>query len=174
MPGFLVAFALACAAYLPCAQSHRPHDVIQSVAVSADGLTVLVLIRQMLYRSSDGGYNWHMADKGLPLTMGNEHIIPTSDGKNRTTMVSPDMQIVLSPNLENDKTAFLVDHQHGLFRSTDAGLSWENPQQGKMYLPPSVRESADALTVSVAVSTDYHRDSTVVIGMSSHTVDSQG
>ena len=102
--------------------AHSPHDVVSALAASSSGRFVFVCLRARFYRSSDGGDNWEVADRGLPTAhdMSDERQLH--------------VQVELSPDFERDATAYALlsttnvdqipDAACGIFRSTDGGRRW--------------------------------------------------
>jgi photosystem II stability/assembly factor-like uncharacterized protein len=92
--------------------AHRPHDVISQVEVSPDfqtDNTVYILVRNNLYKSTDGGNNWTRQIKGLDYT-----------GELSSLSVSP-----LNKNI-----LYLGSRSNGIYKSEDAGESWQKINKG--------------------------------------------
>ena len=108
--------------------AHSPHDVVSALAASSSGRFVFVCLRARFYRSSDGGDNWEVADRGLPTAhdMSDERQLH--------------VQVELSPDFERDATAYaLLSTTNGdqipaaacgIFRSTDVAASLARSQSG--------------------------------------------
>lgn len=102
--------------------AHSPHDVVSALAASSSGRFLFVCLRARFYRSSDGGDNWEVADRGLPTAhdMSDERQLH--------------VQVELSPDFERDATAHVLlsstntdqipPEAGGIFRSTDGGRRW--------------------------------------------------
>jgi photosystem II stability/assembly factor-like uncharacterized protein len=86
-----------------------------------------------LMRSSNGGRSWQQALNGL----GDPYVL----------------DLALSPAFEADSSLFAATWYHGVYRSTDAGQSWEAmPLAGKEVEPSG---GANPYDLAVAVSPDY-------------------
>ncbi|MGK7946648.1 MAG: WD40/YVTN/BNR-like repeat-containing protein, partial [Microcystaceae cyanobacterium] len=109
----LIAFTITIFLNVSISEAHRPHDVVTSVEISSDykqDKTVLIVVRNNLYRSSDGGASWQRITKGLDYTSLSITALESSQ--------------------QNDGVVFLGTSGDGIYRSSDKGLSWQNASQG--------------------------------------------
>ncbi|RQH15526.1 hypothetical protein D5R40_24735 [Okeania hirsuta] len=109
----LVAFLMAILVNMGISVAHRPHDVVTHVEVSPNyqqDQTVLIVVRNNLYRSSDGGASWQRITKGLDYS----------------SLFITDLEL----SQQNDGLAFLGTLGDGIYRSSDKGLTWQNTSEG--------------------------------------------
>ncbi|GGA51142.1 YCF48-related protein [Okeania sp. KiyG1] len=109
----LVAFLMAILVNMGISVAHRPHDVVTHVEVSPNyqqDQTVLIVVRNNLYRSSDGGVSWQRITKGLDYS----------------SLFITDLEL----SQQNDGFAFLGTLGDGIYRSSDKGLTWQNTSKG--------------------------------------------
>ena len=108
---FIFIFAFFCI-NVHTALAHAPHDVISQVQISPTyilDLTLFIIVRGNLFKSTDGGYNWKRIVRGLD----NKHALSslcTSSGDN--------------------KTLFLSSSGDGVYKSKDGGDSWTKVNYG--------------------------------------------
>jgi len=98
--------------------AHSPHDPIDGLALSpefADDQTAFIAIRDVLLRSTDGGWEWQQLWNGL-------------------THVAPFSGVVVSPAFGDDATVFATTEGDGVFRSTDGGETWSPSSTGMVDL----------------------------------------
>lgn len=116
--GALAATALASALVLVAAPptpafAHTPHDQIPSVAATADlgpdGGVAMVISRDRLLRSTDGGQHWSRVVRGI-------------------TTASPIADVAVAPS--DPDRMLLVSRGGGAFRSDDGGTSWRAVDEG--------------------------------------------
>ncbi len=116
---------------------------VGAIAVSpgfATDRTIFVVGRDGVFKSSDGGQSWSLSNNGLPW---NSEIFDTYFNS-----------IAVSPAFVVDSTLFVFVPQAGVFRSTDAGATWES-----VYSSPETMMNAE-----IAISPNYESDLTVLIG----------
>ena len=109
----LVVFAIALVVKMGASLAHRPHDVVTQIEVSPNyrqDQTVLIIVRNNLYRSSDGGTSWQRITQGLDYSSNN----------------ITDLKL----SRQNDGLAFLGTRGDGIYRSSDKGLTWQNTSEG--------------------------------------------
>lgn len=144
--------------------AHIPHDVVMHIelspAFSQDG-TVFAIIRDVLFRSTDGGYEWQRLSRGLygcwPTALAVSPTFPvdqtllvscrggqvyrSQDGGQSWTRYGQGLaeeDIILlatSPRFAADRTALALGSQGHLYRTNDGGESW-----------PRVLDDASAIT----------------------------
>jgi photosystem II stability/assembly factor-like uncharacterized protein len=123
-----------------------PAACVNALAISPEQGTLLAATNSGLYGSDDNGQSWvclldipdtfsmavkhdiviaGLAQRGAWLTFDKIHWQPffTVPARSLTGMV-------LSPRFEADRMAFLYGSQEGIWRTTDAGLSWECLNEG--------------------------------------------
>lgn len=94
------------------ALAHRPHDVIEAVAVSPTyqkDQTVFIIVRGIPMKSTDGGQNWQRMVEGL-----DNHADP----------------IYLTVSPQAGSTLYLNSPGDGIYKSEDTGTSWFKVNQG--------------------------------------------
>ena len=109
----LVVFVIALVVKMGASLAHRPHDVVTQIEVSPNyrqDQTVLIIVRNNLYRSSDGGTSWQRITQGLDYSSNN----------------ITDLKL----SRQNDGLAFLGTRGDGIYRSSDKGLTWQNTSEG--------------------------------------------
>ncbi|NES03449.1 MAG: hypothetical protein F6K22_11705 [Okeania sp. SIO2F4] len=109
----LVAFLMAILVNMGISVAHRPHDVVTHIEVSPNyqqDQTVLIVVRNNLYRSSDGGASWQRITQGLDYS----------------SLFITDIEL----SQQNDGLAFLGTRGDGIYRSSDKGLTWQNTSKG--------------------------------------------
>ncbi|NEP79682.1 MAG: hypothetical protein F6K39_16835 [Okeania sp. SIO3B3] len=109
----LVAFLMAILVNMGISVAHRPHDVVTHIEVSPNyqqDRTVLIVVRNNLYRSSDGGASWQRITQGLDYS----------------SLFITDLEL----SQQNDGFAFLGTLGDGVYRSSDKGLTWQNTSEG--------------------------------------------
>jgi photosystem II stability/assembly factor-like uncharacterized protein len=92
--------------------AHRPHDVVNTVEISPNykqDKTVFILVRNNLFKSTDGGQKWQRIVKGL------DYVGNLSD---------------LSIAPKNKNILFLASTYDGIYKSEDSGNSWVKVNQG--------------------------------------------
>ena len=92
--------------------AHAPHDVISQVAISssyAQTLTLFIIVRGSLFKSTNGGHNWKRIVRGL------DHKYPLSS---------------LSTSAQDAQTLFLSSSGDGVYKSKDGGDSWTKVNYG--------------------------------------------
>jgi photosystem II stability/assembly factor-like uncharacterized protein len=111
--------------------AHIPHDVVTRVALSPafphDGI-VFAIVRDVLFRSEDGGYEWQRLSSDL------YGCWPTA--------------LAISPVFSIDQTLFVSCRQGQVYRSQDLGKSWAPYEQmlareDIVFLVPSPGFAAD-------------------------------
>ncbi|MEB3342485.1 YCF48-related protein [Okeania sp.] len=109
----LVAFLMALLVNMGISVAHRPHDVVTHIELSPNyqqDQTVLIVVRNNLYRSSDGGISWQRITQGLDYS----------------SFSITDLEF----SRQNDGLAFLGTEGDGIYRSSDKGLTWQNTSEG--------------------------------------------
>ncbi|NER06130.1 MAG: hypothetical protein F6K17_27840, partial [Okeania sp. SIO3C4] len=109
----LLAFLIALLVNMGISVAHRPHDVVTHVEVSSNyqqDRTLLIVVRNNLYRSSDGGTSWQRITQGLDYS----------------SLFITDIEL----SQQNDGLAFLGTLGDGIYRSSDKGLTWQNTSKG--------------------------------------------
>lgn len=110
---FLLIIALTFLFYnVPAALAHRPHDVIEQIALSPtyeQDQTLFIIVRGNLFKSTDGGSSWKRTVRGL-------------DNKNKLS------SLAISPQTKG--TIFLSSTGDGIYKSKDEGLSWFKVNNG--------------------------------------------
>ncbi|WP_094678057.1 YCF48-related protein [Hydrocoleum sp. CS-953] len=109
----LVAFLMAILVNMGMSVAHRPHDVVTHVELSPNyqqDKTVLIVVRNNLYRSSDGGVSWQRITQGLDYS----------------SLLIPALEL----SQQNDGVAFLGTSGDGIYRSSDKGITWQNTSKG--------------------------------------------
>jgi len=112
--------------------AHTPHDVIGTLEISPFyhiDETLFVVVQDLLQKSTDGGITWKQLSRGLD----NTHTITS---------------IAISPSFDADTTLFLSTDGDGIYRSTDAGLSWLKIN------PPANQSKIRALAISPTYASD--------------------
>lgn len=92
---------------MSAAFAHTPHDVISKLEISLSyeqDKTLLIIVRNNLLRSEDGGYSWKRIVKGLD----NRHLLSS---------------LIISSNYSN-KFLFLSLDGDGIYKSQNKGHSW--------------------------------------------------
>jgi photosystem II stability/assembly factor-like uncharacterized protein len=108
----------------PAALAHRPHDVISQIEISPDfdtDKTVYTIVRNNLYKSTDGGENWVREIEGLDY-----------EGELGT--------LTLSASDKN--TLYIATRSDGVYKSEDAGESWRRVNRGIDTLHIDIVEAA--------------------------------
>ena len=151
-------------ALCPCqpAVAHRPHDVAGAVAASRDGAMVFAVVRNILYRSADGGFNWEQANyQGLSQVLAEDRWKPS------LRLRQPATELHLSPAFDRDGTLYVCDAKEGVFRSTDRGASWRVVAlpSGAGFVPASTARKARA--AALALSPAFSTDRTVYLAITS-------
>jgi len=80
-----------------------------AVAQSQPDVMYVATARQGIHKSTDGGYRWAPASKGLP-----EARVGGRPAEIRTLVVHP----------QNPEIAYAAHERHGVYRTTNAGASW--------------------------------------------------
>ncbi|MDJ0843321.1 YCF48-related protein [Crocosphaera sp.] len=96
----------------PAVWSHRPHDVVDQVELSANygnNQTLFIIVRGNLFKSQDGGQTWQRLWKGLD---------------------NFDNLVTLSLSKNDDDILFTSSLFYGIYKSEDGGQSWEKVNQG--------------------------------------------
>ncbi|MDJ0660579.1 MAG: YCF48-related protein [Crocosphaera sp.] len=96
----------------PAAWSHRPHDVVDQVELSANygnNTTLFIIVRGNLFKSQDGGQTWQRLWKGLD---------------------NFDNLVALSLSKKDDDVLFTSSLFYGIYKSKDGGQSWAKVNQG--------------------------------------------
>lgn len=94
------------------ALAHRPHDVIEAIEISPNfktDKTILILVRNNIFRSVDSGQTWQRSIKGL---------------NNQYNLVD------ISLSSQNKSIVFATSDGDGVYKSQDNGLSWNKVNQG--------------------------------------------
>jgi photosystem II stability/assembly factor-like uncharacterized protein len=94
------------------ALAHRPHDVVSQVEISptyAQEQTLFIIVRNNLFKSTNGGNSWTRIVKGL-----DNHFDFTS--------------LVILP--KSQKTLLVSSLGDGIYKSQDEGESWRKVNQG--------------------------------------------
>ncbi len=102
-----LAFGLLCF-QIGTSFAHSPHDVIALLALSPSyekDKTVFISVSSKLFKSTNGGYSWKQLVQGF------------QKGHSASS-------IVISPSYSFDKTVYSSSKGGGIYRSIDAGLSW--------------------------------------------------
>jgi photosystem II stability/assembly factor-like uncharacterized protein len=128
------------------AQAHVPHDHVFDLApsptFSRDG-TVFAIVRNTLFKSVDGGYEWRRIHRGLC-----QH---------------RPVRLAISPEFESDDTLFSACIEGELFRSHSAGARWQRldawPGLGIEDLAVSPRFGIDRGALVLASNGTLHRTS---------------
>ncbi|MBC7248683.1 MAG: hypothetical protein H5T62_00220 [Anaerolineae bacterium] len=128
----------------PVSQLPSIDDIVLSPDFATDG-TIFVAGGGSIFRSTDGGASWQQLHGGLPLGRYYEYYAPT-------------ISLALSPNFATDRTLFagiFVGDSlgYGVYRSTDAGDTWQPVWQGLTHLRVN----------QVTISPDFATDHTVVV-----------
>lgn len=122
------------------ALAHVPHDVVDSVEVSPTydrDKMVLVVARNTLYRSTDGGASWKTLVRGLD----NKYLFSS---------------IAISPSFNTDQTIFIASNGDGIYKSIDKGNSWFHANYG-----------IDNLHIGIiCTSPNYYLDETILAASS--------
>ena len=90
------------------AYAHRPHDVVSAVQVSpaySQDSTVYIIVRNNLFRSSDGGNTWKRLVHGL-----DNRQVPSS--------------LVAAPS--DRQVLYMAAVESGVYRSLDGGDTWQS------------------------------------------------
>ena len=118
------------------ARAHVPHDAVQAVtlspAFSQDNI-VFAIVRGALFGSHDRGESWHRLSKGL-----------FCSGRLSA--------LAISPAFLQDRTIFSACPNQGVFRSVDAGYSWQPVSDG----------IADLTVTQLAISPGFETDRTLL------------
>ncbi|MGK7932181.1 MAG: WD40/YVTN/BNR-like repeat-containing protein [Microcystaceae cyanobacterium] len=96
--------------------AHRPHDVIEQIAISPDygeDQTLIIVVRGNLYKSNDGGQSWQRLVKGFNKL----YRSPT-----------PIMDLAMAQS--NKNTFFATTEWNGIYKSNDGGESWVSVNNG--------------------------------------------
>ena len=125
---------------------HSPHDVIARLALSPSyekDKTVYIYVSSDLFKSTNGGYSWKQLVKGL------------QKGYSASS-------IVISPSYGLDNTVYSSSYDGGIYRSSDAGLSWnllqnELEHRGIELLSISPAFTDDRLLLAVDQGGALHR-----------------
>lgn len=101
------------------ALAHRPHDVIEQIELSPNygqDKTLFIIVRNNLFKSTNGGESWRRINKGL-------------DTKYFTPLSS------LAISRRNPQVLFISSQENGAYKSEDGGESWQkiNNGLGKLY-----------------------------------------
>ena len=110
----LLSSTLLCSMPAVTTLGHSPHDVIETVALSpnySEDKLVFAVLGDQLKRSRDGGYSWQVLTNGLDA---------------RYSLRS----VAVSGGLGNDRTVFVTAGRDGVYRSTNAGDSWQRVVAG--------------------------------------------
>ncbi|NEP18647.1 MAG: hypothetical protein F6J97_17380 [Leptolyngbya sp. SIO4C1] len=94
------------------AMAHDPHDVVQQIELSPDyaqDQTLFLLVRGSFLKSTDGGQHWRRQVRGL-----------THRGALTAFALSP----------QSPEQLYLVANGDGVYRSDDAGETWQPAAQG--------------------------------------------
>lgn len=83
--------------------------------------TIFVATETGLYKSTNGGLAWREVE-------GTNDAIKPAD-------VAPILSIALAPDYANNQILFIGTEEHGLMKSGDGGLTWENVKPQNHYLP---------------------------------------
>lgn len=96
-------------------------DIPLAVAIAESQPNVIYVAtgRQGIYKSDSGGYGWTEANQGLP-----EARAGGRPEEIRTLVVDP----------QNPNVAYVAHDRHGVYQTTDGGMSWHPFKQG---LPPA-------------------------------------
>ena len=136
---FAAAAALTVGALSANAAAHSPHDVVIDLEISptfsVDQTLFAVIIQsehELLSRSTDGGLTWSAI--GI------------------TPLIHGYQDLSFSNDFANDGTCFLATNNAGIWRSTDAGDTWQRINAGLASLKGR----------DVAVSPNFSVDQTVV------------
>ncbi len=112
--------------------AHVPHDVVVDLELSpafSRDKTIFAIVYWKIFRSIDGGYEWHRQSRGL-----------CSHGL---------ISLVISPTFSIDKTLFVSCIKGEVYRSQDAGRSWTLSSNGLANL------SFVSLVISPRFGTDH-------------------
>lgn len=115
--------------------AHTPHDVISKLEISSSyeqDKTLLIIVRNNLLRSEDGGYSWKRIVKGLD----NRHLLSF---------------LVISSDHSN-KFLFLSSDGDGIYKSQNKGHSWFKVNNGLGSLNIGI----------LSISADYTNDKIVL------------
>lgn len=82
-----------------------------------DNLILVGTNTHEVYRSEDGGATWSWSGAGLP---------PTSNQAGTGYIED----LLFSPAFTQDHTVFAYSHTHGIYKSTDAGVTWRSAFPG--------------------------------------------
>src|SRR2546422_976042 len=96
-----------------------------AIAESHPNVIYVATAREGVYRSDDEGYRWTNASKGLP-----EASVGGRPAEIRTLVVHP----------RNPDTAYVAHERHGIYRTTDGGVTWHPFDKG---LPPPALRSEE-------------------------------
>lgn len=129
----------------PSVLAHVPHDVVADLKPSpgfALDRTIFALVRGGLFRSTDGGYQWHRQTRGLG--------------------TYPPTALAVSPAFTTDETLFLSSTGGGVYRSQDAGRSWMQRSDGLdnldiALLAMSPQFETDRTVLAVGLRGDLHQ-----------------
>ncbi|MEA5465826.1 YCF48-related protein [Leptothoe sp. PORK10 BA2] len=127
---FIGGLLLWSALFLVCcpqpAWAHRPHDVVTQVKLSptySQDQTAYILVRDNLFKSTDGGDHWQRLFQGLD---------------NRVSFST------LSIDAQSGRVMAVATRGSGVYRSEDGGQAWRSTNQGLnsldialVYLSPS-------------------------------------
>jgi photosystem II stability/assembly factor-like uncharacterized protein len=92
--------------------AHRPHDVIEQIAISpqySQDQTLLIIVRGNLFKSTDGGESWQRIVRGID----NKHYLSS-----------------LSMSPQNTNTVFLASLGDGVYKSENGGNLWGKVNEG--------------------------------------------
>lgn len=124
-------------------------SLIISPDFPSDG-TLFASVRGLgVYTTVDGGETWQPANSGLTF-------IEMWHSPTVHDITERDVQLVISPNYEADKTVFVASSQ-GLFKTTDGGAKWHR-SEGSPY-------GKDGYIIGMAISPNYGNDETLIISV---------
>ena len=128
-------------------------SLVMSPDFSSDGTLFVGLCGAGVYKTIDNGDTWRSANQGLSFV---DTLPQAGSAPPRLPRKGCNLKILISPDFKTDNTLFLASLS-GLFKTTDAGISWRHLQVAP--------HKADCRIIGLAISPNFKTDQTLIVSI---------